>query len=129
MWPCDGVGEGPKVFVWRGKYWMVVDHWNGLGVYRSDDATAWEKQKGMLLDVPGKGEDDGVVANHCDVVVNGERAWLFYFTHPGRRGPDAKKDGVEQRRSSIQVVELAIKDGTLACDRDSETRVALGERR
>jgi hypothetical protein len=32
--------------------------------------------------------------------------YLFYFTHPGRRGPDEKKDGYVQRRSSKQVVEL-----------------------
>jgi sucrose-6-phosphate hydrolase SacC (GH32 family) len=123
----DRAGEGPKVFAWRGKHWMVVDHWNGIGVYSSDDAVKWERQEAMLLDVPGKGEDDGVVGNHCDVVVRGERAWMFYFTHPGRRGADAKEDGPGQRRSSIQVVELEIKDGKMVCDRDGEIRVALGE--
>ena len=36
--------------------------------------------------------------------MSGDRAWLFYFTHPGRK--DTKADTYETRRSSIQVVEL-----------------------
>lgn len=118
-------GEGPKVFAWRDAYWMIVDHWNGLGVYRSDDAERWTRQPELLLATPGTGADDGVVANHADVVVSGERAYVYYFTHPGRAGADAKKDGIEQRRSSIQVAELAIIDGKVMCDRDAPTRVEL----
>ena len=57
--------------------------------------------------------------------MNGDRAFLFYFTHPGRRGPDARKDGYEQRRSSIQVVEFQFQDGKLACDRETPTRIQL----
>ena len=118
-------GEGPKVFRWQDRYWMVVDIWKGLGVYRSDDAVAWTVQPGNLLDVPGKGMDDQVKGGHADVVVSGERAFLFYFTHPGRRGPEANQDGYEQRRSSIQVVELVYRDGWLSCDRDQPTHILL----
>lgn len=118
-------GEGPKVFRWKGKFWMVFDEWKGLGIYRSDDATNWEKQTYNLLDKPGKGLDDQVIGGHPDVVVTGERAFLFYFTHPGRRGDDAKKDTTEQRRSSIQVVELKLKDGWITCDRDEPTHIQL----
>lgn len=118
-------GEGPKVFRWRGAYWMVVDHWNGLGVYRSDNAEHWTRQADKLVEAPGAGPDDGVVGNHADVVVSGDRAYLYYFTHPGRVGADAKADGVEQRRSSIQVVELIERDGIITCDRDAPTRVEL----
>ncbi|HRH46155.1 MAG TPA: family 43 glycosylhydrolase [Pyrinomonadaceae bacterium] len=118
-------GEGPKVFRWKGKFWMIYDPWKGLGVYRSDDATNWEAQSYNLLDTPGKGLDDQVIGGHPDVVVSGERAFLFYFTHPGRRGDDAKKDTTEQRRSSIQVVELKLKDGWLTCDRDEPTHIQL----
>ncbi|HEY0945658.1 MAG TPA: family 43 glycosylhydrolase [Opitutaceae bacterium] len=127
----DEGGEGPKVFRWRGAYWMVVDLWRGLGVYRSDDATSWKRIPGNLLREPGRGEDDGVIGGHPDVVVTGRpddersRAFLFYFTHPGRRGADAKKDAPEQRRSSIQVVELRYADGRLACDRDAPTFLEL----
>jgi hypothetical protein len=39
--PGQWRGEGPKVFWWRGFYWMLVDVWDGLGVYRSSDALHW----------------------------------------------------------------------------------------
>ena len=124
-----GVGnrcEGPKVFRWRDKYWMVVDQWRGLGVFRSADADAWEAQPGNLLAAPGRGNEDQVQGQHADVLVNDDRAYLFYFTHPGRRGEDAQRDGTEQRRSSIQVVELSIdENGWLACDRDTPTHINL----
>lgn len=53
------------------------------------------------------------------------RALLFYFTHPGRRGLDAKKDSTEQRRSSIQVTELREENGWLTCHRDEPTHISL----
>ena len=117
-------GEGPKGFRWHDKFWVVIDEWKGLGVFRSDDANTWAKQPTNLLATPGTGEDDKVQGGHPDVVVSGDRAFLFYFTHPGRR-PGAPKDGVEQRRSSIQVVELQLKDGWLTCDRDQPTHILL----
>lgn len=118
-------GEGPKVFRWKGRYWMVIDVWRGLAVYGSDDATRWTRQPAHLLETPGRGADDEVKGGHADVVTSGGRAYLFYFTHPGRRGEDEKKDGFEQRRSSIQVVELEHRDGEIVCDRDRPTRVLL----
>ena len=118
-------GEGPKGFHWRGKFWCVIDEWKGLGVFRSADALHWDKQPTNLLAKPGTGADDGVMGGHPDVVVSGDRAFLFYFTHPGRRGDGAKADQTEQRRSSIQVVELHEQDGWLACDRDQPTHILL----
>ena len=118
-------GEGPKGFRWHGKYWVVIDEWKGLGVFRSDDGWHWDKQPVNLVAGAGKGTDDGVAGNHCDVVVSGDRAYLFYFTHPGRRGPEAHKDTYEQRRSSIQVTELREEGGWLKCNRDEPTRIAL----
>jgi hypothetical protein len=118
-------GEGPKVIRWNGKYWMAVDIWAGLRIYRSDDATTWERQPHDLLKEPGKGEDDGVQGQHPDLVVSGDRAYLFYFTHPGRRGENARHDGTDQRRSSIQAVELEPKNGWLTCDRDEPTHINL----
>ncbi len=118
-------GEGPKVFRWQGRYWMIIDIWRGLAVYSSDDAAKWTRQPAQLLEAPGRGADDGVKGGHADVVVTGGRAFLFYFTHPGRRGEDEKKEGFEQRRSSIQVVELELRGGQLVCDRDQPTRVLL----
>jgi hypothetical protein len=121
----DRPGEGPKVFRWQDHYWMVVDTWQGLGVYQSDDVRQWKRQPENLLQQPGHGPDDQVKGGHPDVVVTGIRAFLFYFTHPGRRGDGARKDGYEQRRSSIQVVELEYKDGVLSCDRDQPTYIRL----
>jgi len=120
-------GEGPYVFQWKGHHWMVVDLWRGLGVYRSDDLLNWTPQPDNLLDVPGKGADDGVNGGHPGIVVNGDRAYCFYFTHPGRAGtisPD-DKESLELRRSSIQVVELFEKNGRLTCNRDIPTVMNL----
>ena len=120
-------GEGPYVFTWRGRNWMLVDTWRGLAAYRSLDHQTWTQQPNLLLDRPGKGTDDGVNGGHPCVVVSGSRAFCFYFTHPGRAGTitPQDKDSLELRRSSIQVVELFEKDGWLTCDRDAPTHVAL----
>ncbi len=119
-------GEGPKVFRWKDRYWLVMDVWQGLRVFNSPDALHWTPQTENLLEKPGSGPDDQVKGGHADVVVSGDRAWLFYFTHPGRRGPEADKDTSEQRRSSIQVVELEYGDGKLTCARNRPTRILLG---
>jgi hypothetical protein len=67
-------GEGPYVFTWHGRHWMLVDTWKGLGVYRSADFEAWAQQPALLLNRPGKGADDGVNGGHPCVVVSGDRA-------------------------------------------------------
>ncbi len=120
----DRPGEGPKVFKWKDKYWMVVDVWSGLGVYSSDDCLNWKRQEKNLVEEPGTGPDDQVKGGHPDVVVSGGRAYLFYFTHPERR-EGGKRTPSEQARSSIQVVELQYKDGELTCDRDKPTYINL----
>ena len=122
---ADQGGEGPKAFQWHGAWWLITDVWRGLAVYRSTDAKTWTRQSDNLLEQPGQGLDDQVIGGHCDVVVSGERAFLFYFTHPGRHGPDAKKDGLEQRRSAIQVTELIQSGDTLRALRDAPTRINL----
>jgi GH43 family beta-xylosidase len=122
---ADQSGEGPKVFQWKGAWWMITDVWRGLAVYRSLDGAGWTRQAGNLLQGPGQGADDQVQGGHPDVVVSGDRAFLFYFTHPGKRGPDAAKDGAEQRRSSIQVTELFLDGDSLRVERDTPTRVLL----
>jgi hypothetical protein len=123
---ADQAGEGPKAFRWRDKWWLITDVWRGLAVYSSDDGAAWTRQHGNLLEVSGRGADDQVKGAHADVVVSGDRAWLFYFTHPGRTGANA--DTYETRRSSIQVVELRQDGGRLIADRDAPTRMSLRAR-
>lgn len=124
----DRSGEGPKVFRWKGSYWMVTDVWSGIAVYQSEDALSWTRQPGEnLVEHPGKGEDDQVMGGHPDVVVQDDRAYLFYFTHPGRTDP-SKPDGYETRRSSLQVVELKYDDGIISADRDEPTHIKLDPR-
>ena len=115
-------GEGPKGFRWHGKFWVIIDEWKGLGVFRSDDGLHWDKQPVNLLAAPGHGPDDGDIGRHCDVVVSSDRAFLFYFTHPGLH---SNGDDHEHRRSSIQVAELHEQNGWLTCDRDEPTHILL----
>jgi hypothetical protein len=108
--------EGSNVFALGGRHWMLTDEWRGLAVYRSDDLTWWERT-GMILDVPGTGPDDTDVGRHADVVECGDRAFIFYFTHPGLAGA-ADKDSYQARRSVVLAAELTVTNGSLLCLRD-----------
>ncbi len=121
----DRRGEGPKVFQWKGKYFMIVDNWDGLGVYSSNDMENWMRQPKNILQGGGNGLDDGTQGQHADVVVNNGRAYIFYFTHPGRTGAAAKVDTPDTRRSSLQVAELKYKNGEIYCDRDNPVYINL----
>lgn len=122
--------EAPFVFRYKDYYWMLVDQWNGFGVYRSDDAEKWEKQN-VILGIKGVRKDDNVRASHPGVVVAGERAYVFYFTHPGwekEGGWGDESDKLDAagvlpyiyRRSSIQVAELKVdRKGMMTCDRNA----------
>lgn len=118
-------GEGPVAFKWQGYWWLIVDAWRGLAVYRSTDLTRWEQQTGYLLAEPGTGKDDGINGGHPDVVVENDRAWLFYFTHGGRVGENAEKDNAESRRSVIQVTELQFEGNWLTTDRNAPALISL----
>ncbi len=125
----DRSGEAPKVFEWQGQYWMCVDVWRGIGVYSSDDLVNWERQAANILQEPGTGEDDRVKGGHPDVVVSGDRAFIFYFTHPGRVPENDGIDNYETRRSSLQVAELTYENGQITCDRNAPVTVDLEEAR
>jgi hypothetical protein len=121
-------GEGPKVFPWQGKYFMIVDAWKGMEIYSSDDLLNWKKQEERILENPGKGKDDQFIGGHCDVVVNDNRVFVYYFTHPGRRKDmPAPKNSFEDKRSVIQVTELFYNNGVLTCDRDASVFIRLKE--
>lgn len=116
--------EGPKIFKFKNYFWMITDEWHGQRVYRSNDAKTWEKH-GLVLDLPGKRPEDAPVGAHADVVVTNDHAYIFYFTHPGRKshkddGGHDKNDNLSysMKRSSIHVAELEFSNGTLVCDRD-----------
>lgn len=113
--------EGPNVFRFMDKYWMITDPWHGLGVYKSDDACNWTRCSNILKE-PGKRFDDGTIGAHADVLVNNGRAYIFYFTHPEvseteRNDPDFVWE-YRHRRTSLQVAELKYAGGELVCDRN-----------
>lgn len=117
--------EGPKVFRFAGYYWMLTDEWSGMRVYRSDDADHWEKQD-RILEKPSGRCEDGPSGAHGDVVVVGDKAYVFYFTHPDRKSHlEAQIDEsgnipYRLRRSSAQVAELLVKDGKLVADQSAD---------
>lgn len=119
-------GEGPKIFRWQNKYFMIVDVWKGMDVYSSDDLFTWARQEGRILEKPGKGIDDQAIGGHCDVVVNNGRVYIFYFTHPGRTADKpAVKGSFENKRSVIQLAELHYNNGVVSCNRDEPVSVHL----
>lgn len=120
-------GEGPIVFRWRDYYWMILCDGQGFTTLRSADAEQWEIQPGgnLMPDGTGTGTDDIPAALHGEVVLSDGRAYLYYFTHPGRVGENRRADGFDQRRSSIQVVELRYDDGWISADRNRPTFVQL----
>lgn len=115
--------EGPNVFEFSGYYWMLTDEWSGMRVYKSSDLLQWEKQ-GNILDKPGIRKDDNITGAHGDAFVAGDKAFIVYFTHPGRKShseASLNKSGnlsYEEKRSSLQVAELICENGTLVCKRD-----------
>lgn len=119
-------GEGPKTFYWQGKYFMIVDAWKGMEVYSSGDLLNWAKQANRILENPGKGTDDQAIGGHCEVIVNNSRAYVFYFTHPGRRKDmPAKRGSFDDKRSVIQLAELHYINGEITCDRDEPVYIKL----
>jgi len=121
---CYGTSIGIAV----GIYHMFVAYIRGVrndwgGKARSKDAMTWEKQ-GMVLDKNGIRPDDSPTGAHADVIVVGDKSYIFYFTHPGRKTHGAAtldKDGgypYSEKRSSIQAAELVFRGGTLEAVRD-----------
>lgn len=88
----------------------------------------WERQ-GVILRDGGTREWDGVMANHADVVVCGENAYIFYFTHPFFANESRHKSGYvigeDESRACIQVAKLEVIDGKLCCDRNQEFSLEL----
>jgi sucrose-6-phosphate hydrolase SacC (GH32 family) len=119
-------GEGPKPFYWQGKYFMIIDAWKGMEVFSSDDLLNWKKQPIRILELPGKGIDDLAIGGHCDVVINKGHAYIFYFTHPGRRKDrPAARGSFDDKRSVIQLAELKYVNGEIVCNRDEPVYIKL----
>lgn len=126
------VGEGPNVFFWHGKYFMIVDEWKGLSVFSSTDAMTWTKQEEYLIQgipvepeagspqtsVGGNNNNqtirrarivEGSRGNHADVEISNDRAYMFYFTSIPAK--------TNMRGSAVYVQELIYNEnGTISCD-------------
>lgn len=100
--------EGANVFFLKDCWWYIGDFWKGLGVFRSSDLLSWEFNS-YILDTPGNREDDNALGHHADVLVQGEEAYIFYFTHPH-----------DDSFTAIQTARLTANGGVLSCNRDEE---------
>jgi hypothetical protein len=97
--------------------------------YRSDDLSGW-CPAGRVLDTASANrscrEDDVGPGLHSDVVVDGDRAFIFYFTLP-----EADRSRPERlypaRRSSVLAAELEEEAGELVCDRGQDITLALSD--
>ena len=130
--------EAPIVFRWKDQWWMITDptyeEYTGLDVFSSSDASRWI-HRGTILDRPGRRPDDNDQGRHADIQVIDDRAFIFYFTHPGRiydrpgasipglPSEDPDENRLRYRRSSLQVAELELIDGKVVCNRDKFAKV------
>jgi hypothetical protein len=142
--------EGVNVFHFRGHYWLIADPDNGLLAYRSEDAERWEDQHRILEHEPHAEYTPGTTrpydfpcGKHADVLVTGDDAYIFYFTHPHwpqlspfekmwwTLAPKDKKIKntipFEHRRTVLQVARLDFVDGRLACERNKPFTMKLPE--
>jgi len=120
----DRGGEAPVAFHWQGHYWLFRDLGRALALYRSDDSVTWTRC-GSLLQIPGTGPDDTNVGKHPDIILSGDRAYMFYFVQPGTSATPGGP--LDTRRSSLQVVELKYDavHNTLTADRNAPCRIHL----
>jgi len=128
---ADCAHEGPNAFRFDGRYWLLTDPWDGLGVYVSDDAENWQRQPNILA-AAGSRSSDETGANHADVLVHGERAFVFYHVHPSWNRADHQGEcplymPESMRRSVIQVAELKVVHGQLTCDRNAALAIDLAQ--
>lgn len=130
----DHFNEGPKAFQWKsdkdGKpiYWLLTDYGKGIGVYRSSDLEHWTPEPNLLDQEtqPGAHPTDRNGGHHCDVIINGDRAFLFYFTHQAGADLDPKLPH-SAARTVLQVTELHFTGEALAVDRNAPTHINLGQ--
>lgn len=68
--------------------------------HKSDDLLKWQKPSIRIFEEPGQGKDDQAIGDHPDVVVSGDRAFIYHLTNPGimKLNP-APPHTVEGRRS------------------------------
>lgn len=120
-WRVEGVAiggrphEGPSIFELGGTWWMIVDEWRGMAVYRSSDAARWARQGDSDAVILGAGEVAGPGHGHHGAAVrDGDDTWFYYFAHPSAAYvPDAPFESIDDRRSAVYRVRLTVRDGAL----------------
>ncbi|GAA1925008.1 family 43 glycosylhydrolase [Microbacterium aoyamense] len=112
-WRVEGVAiggrahEGPCAFELGGAWWMIVDEWRGMAVYRSGDAVSWVRQGDPDAVVLGRGSVPGPgFGHHGAAVRDGDDIWFYYFGHPER-------DAGDDRRCAVYRARLTVEDGAL----------------
>jgi hypothetical protein len=121
-------GEGPVVFRWKDRWWMIHDVWKGLEVSASDDLVTWKTQASRLLETPGTRPTDRAKGQHADVVISGDRAFIIYFTHQENE-PQVAQNPDWTRRTVLHAAELRESGGVITVDRDRPTLINLGPAR
>ena len=101
---------------------MISDFWRGLASYTSEDFTHWTRCENLLAQSGTRPMDVGL-GHHADVVVRGDRAFIFYFCHPFANelaGSEAQPRTEQDRNKAVvQVCELKVENGMLTCDRNA----------
>lgn len=117
-WIDEGVAiggrphEGPTAFEFGGWWWMIVDEWRGMGVYRSSDAVSWVRQGGedaVILDAAPAGG----LGSHGSQVRHGDDLWFHYFARPETAEPHPTG---EMRRSAVYRARLVVREDVLEVD-------------
>ncbi|HEX5731121.1 family 43 glycosylhydrolase [Microbacterium sp.] len=133
-WRLEGIAiggrphEGPAAFALGGWWWMIVDEWRGMGIYRSADAVNWQRQGGPDAVMLGEAGPPGTgiqIGRHGSVSLagDGENATFWYFTHPwwdGSEIADAEvsdAEGPTPRVSAVHAASLRVVDDRLVCER------------
>lgn len=120
-WQVEGVAiggrphEGPCVFEHGGAWWMIVDEWRGMGVYRSADAVSWTRQGDPDAVILGAGDVAGPgFGHHGAAVRDGDDLWFYYFGHPSAAYvPGVEADSVDDRRCAVYRTQLVVEAGRL----------------
>lgn len=107
--------EGPSVFELQGSWWMIVDEWRGMGVYRSEDAIDWIRQGDPDAVILGAGDAAAPrLGHHGAAVCDGDHLWFYYFGHPqGMYVPDVEDESLDGRRCAVYRARLLVAGGEL----------------
>lgn len=119
--------EGPNVFEFQGIKWMISDYWHGLAVYRSEDFIHWERCKDILTESGSRSMDVGL-GHHADILVCGNRAYIFYFCHPYASENQTAEENIsenDRNKAVIQVAELIMEENHLICNRNQSVDLFL----